>query len=553
MTHINSALHPAALMYAEEERAGKLSRREFMTRATALGVTATAAYGLLGLKAPAAAATAAQGGTMRIQMNVVAQKDPRTYDWSYLGNVGRGWLEYLVEVNSDGSMRGMLLESWEANADASQYTLHVRPGVTWNNGDAFNADNVVWILNYWCDKAVEGNSMAGRMSSLIDAGTGRAREGAIVKLDDMTVQLNLPASDITIMVGMADYPAAVVHPSHNPETMVADSLGTGPYKLESLEVGVKAVLVRNEGHTWWGHSVEGVGGAYLDRIEFIDYGTDPAAWMAAIESDEVDMLYENVGEFLDIASAIGWEQSDVTTGATLVFRFNQKTEVDGKAPYADVRVRQALSQAVNNGVVLELGYSGRGTEADNHHVAPVHPEYADIGRPKFDPSGTKALLDEAGMGDYEFELITLDDDFNRNSGDAVAAQIRDAGANIKRTIMPGSTFWNDWDKFPFSATEWNHRPLGVQVLALAYRSGEAWNESSYSNPEFDALLAKAMSLADADARREVMAELETLFRNDAVIIQPFWRKLYRHFRPGVVGAAMHPSFEIHSYKLGFSA
>ena len=119
--------------------------------------------------------------------------------------------------------------------------------------------------------------------------------------------------------------------------------------------------------------------------------------------------------------------------------------------------------------------------------------------------------------------------------------------------MPGSTFWNDWDKFPFSATEWNHRPLGVQVLALAYRSGEPWNESAYSNPEFDKLLAKAMSISNADSRREVMADLETLFRNDAVIIQPFWRKLYRNFKPGVIGAEMHPSFEIHAYKLGFSA
>ena len=124
MTHFDTSLHPAALMYAEEERAGKLSRREFMTRATALGVTATAAYGLLGLKAPAAAATAVQGGTIRIQQNVVAMKDPRTFDWSYLGNVARCWLEYLVEINADGSMRGILLESWEANEDATRKRVH---------------------------------------------------------------------------------------------------------------------------------------------------------------------------------------------------------------------------------------------------------------------------------------------------------------------------------------------------------------------------------------------------------------------------------------------
>ncbi len=69
--------------------------------------------------------------------------------------------------------------------------------------------------------------------------------------------------------------------------------------------------------------------------------------------------------------------------------------------------------------------------------------------------------------------------------DAVAAQIRDAGIKIKRTVLPGSTFWNDWTKYPFSATEWNMRPLGVQVLSLAYRTGEAWNETAFTNAEFD--------------------------------------------------------------------
>ena len=335
--------------------------------------------------------------------------------------------------------------------------------------------------------------------------------------------------------------------------MLANPIGTGPYLPESLEVGVKGVLVKNTGHTWWGATAEGIGGAYLDRIEYIDYGTDPSSWIAAIESDEVDMLYENVNEFIEIADAIGWEKSEVVTGATIACRFNQQTLVGDKAPYADVRVRQAISQAVDNAVVLELGYAGLGVQADNHHVAPVHPEYADIGRPIYDPAGSAALLEAAGMADFEHELITLDDGFTKNSGDAIAAQMRDAGIAVKRTVLPGSTFWNDWAKYPFSITEWNHRPLGVQVLALAYRTGEAWNEAGYSNPEFDSLLNQAMSIADVEARRAVMEKIQTVFRNDAVLIQPYWRSLYRHYKPGVVGAEMHPSFEIHPYKLGFAA
>ncbi|MBV2360838.1 ABC transporter substrate-binding protein [Thalassococcus sp. CAU 1522] len=558
MTHMNNPrrVHPAAEMYAREFKQGLMDRREFLTRATALGLSAGAAYALGGLGSPAqAAAHAQQGGTMRIQQEVRAIKDPRTMDWTQISNFTRGWLEYMVEYNRDGSLRGLLLEGWSTNDNATEYTLNVRPGVTWNNGDPFTADDVVRMFEYWCDKEVEGNSMAGRMATLIDASTNKLIAGAVTKVDDMTVSVKLPAPDISIIVGMADYPAAVVHSSHSGDAadMLANPIGTGPYLPESLEVGVKGVLVRNENHNWWGATAEGIGGAYLDRIEYIDYGTDPASWISAVESDEVDMLYQNVNEFIDIADAIGWEKSEVVTGATVVCRFNQQTLVGDSAPYADVRVRQAVSQAVDNSVVLDLGYAGLGVQADNHHVAPVHPEYADIGRPIFDPAGSVALLEEAGMADFEHELITLDDGFTKNSGDAIAAQMRDAGISVKRTILPGSTFWNDWAKYPFSITEWNHRPLGVQVLALAYRSGEAWNESGYANPEFDALLNEAMSIADADARRVVMEKIETLFRNDAVIIQPYWRSLYRHYKAGVVGAEMHPSFEIHVYKLGFAA
>lgn len=552
MTHSPKPIHPAALMYAEEAKAGKMDRREFLARTTALGVTAATAYGLIGAAQPAMAdGNAQQGGTIRMQMEVRALKDPRTYDWTQIAFFSHGWLEYLVEYNNDGSFAPMLLASWEVNNDATQYTLNVRPGVKWNDGSDFTAADVARNIEGWCDKNVEGNSMAGRFAILIDEATGTAVEGGIEVVDDLTVRLNLPGSDISLIAGMADYPAAIVPADFDPENMTGNPVGTGPYLPDTFEVGVKASLVRNEGFEWWGYA-EGKG-AYLDRIEYIDYGTDPSAWVAAAAADEVDMFYETVGDFVEIVEGIGWERSEVASGATIVIRPNQLAEVDGMTPYADKRVRQAIAMAVDNAVCLELGYSNLGQVARNQHVGPMHPAWADVPALPYDPEGALALLTEAGMADFEMEIVSIDDDWRKNTTDAVAAQLRDAGFNVKRTIIPGSTFWNDWTKYPFSSTNWNHRPLDTQILGLAYRSGEAWNESGFANAEFDALLAEANAIADADARREVMAKLQAIMTDEGVTIQPYWRSLYRHAKPGIVGWDMHIAYLPQMYKVALEA
>lgn len=166
-----------------------------------------------------------------------------------------------------------------------------------------------------------------------------------------------------------------------------------------------------------------------------------------------------------------------------------------------------------------------------------------------DVGKARALLEESGHGDTEFELISISGDWRTVTSDAIAAQMREAGFKVKRTVLPGSTFWNNWTGYDFSTTSWGARPLGVQLYGIAYRSGEAWNESGHSNPEFDAKLNEAVGIFDADKRRILMAELQLMLRESGAIVQPYWKKEFLHHVPAVKSYERHQFREMHLEKV----
>lgn len=518
--------------WAASVRDGSLDRREFMALASIFGVSAAVAGSMIGATPAAAQEEPKRGGILRIGQQLLDINDPRTYDWPQKSNVARQICEPLVRWEADGSFTPSLLTEWEVSDDAKTYVLTVRENAVWTNGDPFTADDVVFNIRRMADSTAEGNSMAARLGALREGDATSAAEGAVVKTGEYEVTLNLFRPDISLIPSFGDYPALCVHPTFSGQ-LQDEPIGTGAFELVSFAIGDRAVLKRREDGKWWG------GEAYLDGIEFIDLGSDDAAFIASFDADEIDMNDETQSNSEEIFNAIGLNRGVALTATTAVARMNTL-----QPPFDNQQLRNAVQLAVDNNICVELAIAGLGTVADNHHVAPVHPEYAEVPRPPHDPAKAREMLEASGHTG-EIELISIDDGELKDFADSVAAQLRDAGFEISRRTLPGATFWNDWTQYPFSTTSWGGRPLGVQVYAVAYKTGEGWNESAHSNPEFDAKLDQALGIFDPDARRPLMAEMEKMLQDSGVIVQAYWRELAMHYTDKVKGYTRHPLREMH--------
>ena len=514
-----------------------IDRREFLRTATLLGVSAAAAYEFAGhiegrsLLPQASAQSLPKGGTLRMAFRIPEFEKPHTFSWGGSG-IARGIVEYLTRTGTDNITRPSLCESWSTSADLKTWDLHLRKDVTWNKGQKFVADDVVWNLQHVLDPAT-GSSVLGLMKGYMmnDDGTALWDANAIEKVDDHTVRLNCRNPQLAVPEHLFHYPLHIMHPESD-GNFGPGANGTGPFELLEVGIGTKAVIKARTSGTW-GPPV------HLDMMEFLDLGDDPSAPVNALISKQVHGIQDLAVEQLEIIQQVPHINIyNATTARTGVVRM-RVTE----APFDDPRVRKAVRMATDSGRILELALRNQGTAAEHHHVCPIHPEYAELPEMTRDVAAAKKLLAEAGHPNGVEVTIDCKKDpaWEFNAVQAMVEQWKEAGINTKINLMPSSSYWDIWDKTAFGFTSWTHRPLGVMALGLAYRSGVPWNETAYSNAEFDSLLTKAEGLLDVNERREVVKQIETLMQEDGPIAQPLWRKTFTAFDKRVKNVGMHPT------------
>ena len=287
----------------------------------------------------------------------------------------------MVIVDKDQTYHGQLAESWEVSEDGMEWVFKLRPGVTFHDGEPFNAATVAWWLPKFA--GTENAFMAEAIAS-------------IEVVDDLTVKLIMKNPDPSLLLNMSTSFMGVPSPKSY-DAMGADygvmgAVGSGPFKLESFTVGQETVLVRNDAYTSASDLSVNQGPAHIARLTLREIADDSTAFLE-LKTGGVDMLLSVPADFRETIAAEA-AITMVTLPGRELFYMPMNTTV---APFDDIKVRHAAALAVNQEEILTNLYKGVGAIADTFLTdALLEGKVKDELRISYNPDAAKALLDEAG-------------------------------------------------------------------------------------------------------------------------------------------------------------
>lgn len=546
-------IHPGIEQTLRQLYEGRVSRREFLRVATLLGMSVPTASLLAACggatppaapEAPAAgsgtgAAPAGgiqRGGVLRVGMKIQSADHPARFSWTESANTFRMVFEYLAETGPDNITRPQLLESWEASDDLMTWTLNLRQGITWTNGDAFVADHVAYNFNEWLNPDVG--------SSILGLWEGFLTPDGVEVVDEYTVRLNLQAPKLDVPETLYHYPSLIMHPSFDGDISSGQNPSTGAYLLDEFVVGERARIVARTDGGYWQMGEDGAPLPYLDAVEFISLGDEQTAYVAALQTGEIHTMYEpSIETWLALRDNPNITTLGIDTSQVRLLRMR----VD-QAPWDNADVRNALKLCQDREKIREVAYNGEGLIGHDVHVAPVQPEFAPMSEVAYDPDAAKALLEAAGFAngvDMEIAVGTGWTDVVAYA-ETLQQDAAPAGFNITLNTMPNTAYWDVWTEVPVGITAWTHRPLAVMLLPLAYiadADGEPvpWNETRWVDAEFSELLKQAQGTLDVEARREIMSDIQRIMQERGPVGVAVWQRVWEVYNPAFQNFTIHPT------------
>ena len=368
-----------------------------------------------------AVASVGGGGTLR----VVVTAEPRSLNQAIDNNsstlgVSKLVTDRLVSIDGDRSEPAPgLVESWE-RVDDLTWTLALREGVSFTNGEPFNAEAAVFSI-------LEVRDTPGAFSAYVQT----IEDAEATDEHTVTLTTTQPIAFVPEILTIIPAVPPEAYAATSPEDFGRAPIGTGPFVLDSWAPGQRMSFVRNE--EYWGEL------ALLDSVE-VSWNAEPESRVALLETGEADIIKSVPPQLVErVESGEGLTIAPVDSLGVIVLQPNLDAP-----PFDDVRVRRAVAHAIDRDALVNTVFSGVGATAHDSVFAPsfdsgaVTPE----GAPTYDPDAARALVEEVGdIGSIELYWTIGRYVLDNQVGEALAGMLEDVGFSVERNAMEAGAYF----------------------------------------------------------------------------------------------------------------
>lgn len=483
---------------------GSVSRRQFMTSMVAAGVAIPTAMGWAN---SAMAAAPVKGGAFKMGIghgSTTDSLDPATFENGFMTGTGFMYGNCLTEVAPDGTLVGDLASDWEASGDAKEWRFNLHQGLEFHNGKTVTAEDVIASLNYHASDQSKS-----------------AAKGLFSSVENMKADGN--AVIFTLAEGNADFPYIVsdyhllILPSKDGEIDPTAGIGTGPYKLEAFEAGVRTLGSRNPNY----HKADR---AHFDSVELLSI-VDLTARQNALMNGSIHAM-----DRIDpkTAGLMGRAPNLRLLEITGTLHYTMPMRVDA-APFDNYDLRMALKLAVKRQELVDKILLGHGALGNDHPISTANRYHAsDLPQREFDAD--KAAFHYKKSGHSGTLRLSASDAAFAGAVDAaqlIAASAAEAGINIEVVREPADGYWsNVWNKKPWCTCYWGGRPTEDWMFSSAYVASTEWNDTAWRETDgakkFNEIVVQARAELDETKRGSLYAEAQRLINDDGGALVPMF-------------------------------
>lgn len=440
-------------------------------------------------------------GTLRVAMQPIVNIDPIAISSDSEVLVANHVYDYLVDIDHLSNPVPRLATDWNISDDGLTYTFTLADGVTWHDGSGFSATDVVWTFDRL--RTTEGSPTFDLYSNI----------ASIEATGDLEVTFTLSKPNPFFLYDLSDNHALILKAG----TADSDSNfnGTGPFVVTNYSPEDRIEMAANENYFIAGQP-------QLAGLQIIFFNDDTAA-VEALRGGQIDFAMRmSTALFESLKEEPGIITMDIPTNGFDLIRLRSD-----RAPGNDPRVIQALKLATDREAILNVVQQGYGALGNDSPIGPLYNAYHDETAvpPARDIEAARSLMAEAGYADgLQITLHTPDTGNRPDLAAVLKEQWSEIGVDVDISVEPESVYYadNGWLEVDLGITGWGSRPYPQFYLDVMLVSDAIWNESHFSDEEFDALAAVAGTTLDEEERVQAYADIQRLLIERGPIIIPYY-------------------------------